>query len=81
MSSSLENEVKVGRESWVSKLSGSVVVIHKIDPTSSSVPNLPAWRQRTQLLTVDVAEVSGDTHTHTSHLSHTKHLNLLHVCL
>lgn len=62
--------MQVGGESWVSELSGSVVVVHKVDPTSSRVPDLPAWRQRTQLLTVDVAQVSGETHTNTHTLSH-----------
>lgn len=62
---SLENKVQVGRESRVGELGGSVVVVHKVDPTSRSVPDLPAWRQRTQLLTVDVAQVSVKTHKHT----------------
>lgn len=70
--------MQVGGESWVGELSGSVVVVHKVDPTSSSVPNLPAWRQRTQFLTVDVAQVPGGTHTHTESiaLSHTQQLHL-----
>lgn len=49
--------MEVGGESWVSELRGSVVVVDKVDPAGGSVPDLPAWWQRAQLLTVHITQV------------------------
>ena len=51
--------MQVGGEARVGELRGSVVVVHKVDPARGCVPDLPARRQRTQLLTVHVTEVPG----------------------
>lgn len=52
--------MEVGGEARVGELRGSVVVVHKVDASRCRVADLPARRQRTQLLTVDVAQISGN---------------------
>lgn len=50
--------MEVGREAWVCELSGSVVVVNKVNPSSGSVPNLPSRRKRTQRLTIYITQIS-----------------------
>ena len=72
---SLEHQVEVGGEPRVGELRGSVVVVHKVDPARGRVADLPAGRQRAQLLTVDVAQVPGRTRCHGNPL----HLPIMHL--
>lgn len=51
----LEYTMQVCRESWVCELGCTIVVVNKVDAACGCVPDLPAWRQWTQLLTVNVA--------------------------
>lgn len=55
----LENPMQVSRQSRVCELGCSIVVVHKVDAAGSSVSNLPAWRQRTELLAVHITQVPG----------------------
>ena len=55
--------MEVGGETRVGELRGSVVVVHKVDPARGRVADLPAGRQRAQLLAVDVAQVPGQDET------------------
>lgn len=50
--------MQVGGEAWVGELRGSVVVIHKVDPASGCVPDLPTGGQRAKLLTVHITQIS-----------------------
>lgn len=50
--------MQVGGEAGVGELRGPVVVVHKVNPPGGRVANLPARRQRAQLLAVHVAQVS-----------------------
>lgn len=54
----LEYEMQVCRKSWVCKLGCTIIVVDKVDAARGCVSDLPAWRQRTKLLTVNVAQVS-----------------------
>lgn len=49
--------MQVSRESRVRELCRSIVVVDKVDATCCGVSDLPAWWQRTQLLTVHIAQV------------------------
>lgn len=51
--------MQVGGEARVCELRGAVVVVHKVDPASGCVPDLPARGQWAQLLTVYITQVSG----------------------
>ena len=54
----LEYKMKVCRRSWVCKLSCTIIVVNKVYAARGCVSDLPAWRQWTKLLTVNVAQVS-----------------------
>lgn len=58
----LEYEMQVGREARVRELSCPVVVVDKVDSAGGGVPDLPARRQRTELLAVHIAQVSEQRH-------------------
>lgn len=47
--------MQVRRESRVCELRSSIVVVDKVDAARGGVSDLPAWWQRTQLLTVHIA--------------------------
>lgn len=50
--------MQVSGEARVGELRGSVVVVDKVDPPRGGVADLPSWRQRTEFLTVHIAQVS-----------------------
>lgn len=47
--------MQVSGESRVCELRSSIVVVDKVDAAGGGVSDLPAWWQRTQLLTVHIA--------------------------
>ena len=49
--------MEIGGKTRICELRCAVVVIHEVDPSSGCVPDLPAWGQGTQLLTVDITQV------------------------
>lgn len=67
----LEYEMQVGREARVRELSCPVVVVDKVDSAGGGVPDLPARRQRTELLAVHIAQVSEQRHGDHQHCSNT----------
>lgn len=67
----LEYEMQVGREARVRELSCPVVVVDKVDSAGGGVPDLPARRQRTELLAVHIAQVSEQRHGDHQHCSDT----------
>lgn len=52
---SLEHKMQVSRQSRVSELRRSIVVVDKVHTASCSVSDLPAWWQGAELLTIYIA--------------------------